>query len=95
VSGGRSDEAALMGVALAAIVTLVLAPGPFGWLSSVVGLTLLLILAAYDPIWHREVEANRLPTHRTSLRLRYQTYVKHLAFSAVYLLCLFIPLASC
>ncbi|MFD5797279.1 hypothetical protein ACFWIO_27875 [Streptomyces diastatochromogenes] len=41
------DEAALGSAAVAAVVTLALGEGPYGWLSSGVGATLALLLAAY------------------------------------------------
>ena len=42
----RVDQAALMGAALAAVVALVLGPGAWDWLSMVIGLTLIAVLAA-------------------------------------------------
>lgn len=46
---GRSgvDEAALGSAAVAAVVTLALGEGPYGWLNTGVGITLTLLLAAY------------------------------------------------
>src|SRR5215204_2847770 len=74
------DEAALLGVALAGIVALYLGPGPWGWLSSAVGITLILILLAYDPnIRYRQRSQNRWA-------LLKDHWKKHLAFSAVYAL---------
>lgn len=75
VTSTTSGQAALIGVALAAIVTLFVAPGNWGWLTTIVGLTLLLILWAYDDVGDQE------------------KWREHLAFSAVYGLCLLIALA--
>jgi hypothetical protein len=48
-NGGRNrtDQAALMGAALAAIIALAVSPGEWVPFSSVVGVTLLLIIAGY------------------------------------------------
>jgi hypothetical protein len=43
----RTDQAALMGAALAAIITLVITPGAWDLFSTVVGVTLLSVLAGY------------------------------------------------
>jgi uncharacterized membrane protein len=43
----RTDQAALVGVALAGALATTLSPGLYGWFSTVVGVTLLLVLLAY------------------------------------------------
>ena len=42
------DAAALSGATLAAVVTVYIPKGPFGWISGIVGLVLLLILVSYE-----------------------------------------------
>lgn len=42
------DPAALLGAVLAAGLVLVIEKGPFGWLSTVGGLMLLMVIFAYD-----------------------------------------------
>jgi hypothetical protein len=69
-----TDPAALAGVVVAGALTLTLAKGPFGVISTAIGATLLFILLAYDPIYHQE---------RPTLR-------QHLAFGAAYVLCIYI-----
>ena len=50
----RTDQAALMGVTLAAFLTIFLPEGPWGWMGTIVGVTLgLLLVGYYRPIWSR------------------------------------------
>jgi hypothetical protein len=47
LSGDRTDQAALMGAAVAAIFALVLSPGEYGWHEVVVGISLGAVLLGY------------------------------------------------
>jgi hypothetical protein len=48
----KTDQAALMGVTLAAFLTIFLPEGPWGWFGTIVGVTLgLALLGYYRPIW--------------------------------------------
>jgi hypothetical protein len=49
------DPAALLGAVLAAGLVLMIEKGPFGWLSTVGGLMLLMVIFAYDQEGHRSV----------------------------------------
>lgn len=44
----KSDQTALLGVVLAAALTVFVVPGAWGWISCCLGVTLLLIIVAYD-----------------------------------------------
>jgi hypothetical protein len=48
------DQAALMGAALAAIVALVVSPGEYGVLSSIIGAILLLVISAFYSLDRRQ-----------------------------------------
>ena len=75
MSDSTRDPAALAGVVVAGALTLTLAKGPFGVISTVIGATLFLILLAYDPITDRKEPPN----------LR-----QDIAFGAAYVLCIYI-----
>jgi hypothetical protein len=52
----RVDPAALMGAAVAAVLTITLAPGFWWWFDSIIGLTLSLVLLAF----HKPIRPVRL-----------------------------------
>jgi hypothetical protein len=81
--GDRTDQAALMGAAIAAIITLVLGSGPWELLSSVIGVSLIAILVGfYRPQWRG-----------TSRREVVDSLTQGLALAAVGALCVCLSIA--